>query len=109
VVLSTQNFSVAAGDGTALSVDVASPGALSATASFAEAGAEIDVYITDGSCASLDDLVFGSCKVLARADNRVPSPQKATLFGATPGRYQAFVLAVGQLGGSGTVSFILSP
>ncbi len=108
-VLSTQSFNLPAGDGAPLSVDAPSPGALAATANWTEVGAEIDVYLTDSTCPGLDELVLGSCKVLARGDNRTAVPQTATLFGAQPGRYQAFVLAVGQKAGSGTVSFTLSP
>ncbi len=108
-VLSTQNFSVAAGDGTALSVDVPSAGALAATANWAGTSAEIDVYITDSTCPGVDELVLGSCAVLARGDTQAKSPQTATAFGVRPGRYQALVLGVGQNGGSGTVQFALSP
>jgi hypothetical protein len=114
-VLGTQNFNVAAGDGVALSIDVPNGGALAATANWTTAG-QVDVYITDSTCASLDDLVLGSCRVLARAavpaccDNLThASLQTVTAFGVQPGRYQAFVLAAGPDAGSGTVQFVLSP
>jgi hypothetical protein len=114
VVLGTQNFNVAAGDGAALSVEVPTAGALAATANWTTAG-EIDLYLTDATCASVDDLVLGSCKVLGQVavpaccSQTRPNLQTATAFGVQPGRYQAFVLDVAEGDGSGTVQFVLSP
>lgn len=105
-VLSSQGFTLAAGEGRALSIEVPEPGRLSASATWGPKGTDIDIYITDADCPGVEALVLGSCIVMGRGAGRWrPEVASADVL---PGHYQAFVLALAETGDSGVVEFALT-
>jgi hypothetical protein len=105
--LGSHTVTLSPGTGTALTVQVPRAGTLEASARWANTETDLDLYWTDASCPSVDDLIWGGCTVLAQGNGRGPLNETAVAYPGAAGQYKVFVLALGAEGDSGTVALVL--
>jgi hypothetical protein len=90
VVLESKNFaSLQPGTATFQNVDGVEAGMVDASLDWSSASNDINLYVTDNTCAGILAIQGGRCTVLARSDGPATKPERVT-FNATGGENYSF-------------------
>ena len=101
-------WSAPAGGAYALVVDVPRAGRLEARVDWTLAENDVDVYVSDGDCPSLEALVVGRCRVIVAADGIASKPERPSAVVAG-GRVWVWIFNLGPGDEGGNVEVSLTP
>lgn len=102
IVLGTLSFSLGVEEGAFADATITGSGSgtLDATANWTFASNDVDIYITNTSCANV---FLGSCPFLAKADSTTAKPERVTLNVSAGNTYRVWVVNFGPGTESGTL------